>query len=623
MWLGVILVSGAGGVAATDLPSVRAVERSGPAPLWAGSGDEGLGAPHPPLEQIPAMPIPAPATARAEPSSRGLLAYDATTATVVELGELPLSGLEGGRVPGRGHAARDDDGPGLTGFADMSLVTDTAAFPWRMNAKLVMRFVTSGGGDAWYVCSGSMVDAETVLTAAHCVYNRDSAINGWAAEIFVYPGWTGQGSSSNRPVEPYGYGRGTYYIAGSGYVNDGDYDRDVAAVRITRAAGMLTGWFGTAWGYSCVTILGRTYHNASFPAESCGQPGLHNGRDMYYWYGSMNFCYANQIQLWTDGGCFNAGWGGMSGSGFYYIDGSSRYAHAVASTSDRSSFFQACKIWEQFFDDLHGSFIPGSRGSTFDLQALDVTSATVEVAAGGSVPGVSFLSTNPTNGAGGSGQWGLDVYLSTNDNLSTADRLLSSQGYTWDYPAMSSVRVNLAAPIIPIDTATGDYWLGVVLDSTSDGDPGNNDSDGWDAHPIRVTAVTDLVADSVTAPSGSFLSGREIQVAYQVSNRGADPSLAVTVEIRASVNTYISTADPLVATFAHPAIAGGEALSTSQLVTLPEELAFGAYHLGIIVSSADDLEAGNNWLAASGTVTVDFGDDFESADLSGWSSVVP
>ena len=48
---------------------------------------------------------------------------------------------------------------------------------------------------------GPGLDAETVLTAGHCVFNR--RFNwGWAREIWVLPGWDGEGNI----IVPFEYG---------------------------------------------------------------------------------------------------------------------------------------------------------------------------------------------------------------------------------------------------------------------------------------------------------------------------------------------------------------------------------------------------------------------------------
>ena len=76
--------------------------------------------------------------------------------------------------------------------------------------------------------------------------------------------------------------------------------------------------------------------------------------------------------------------------------------------------------------------------------------------------------------------------LSTNDNISSSDTLLSTQNYTWDFNAVSSVWVNMVQVTIPSNTPAGDYWIGVKYDSATDGDSTNNETDGWDAAAIHV-----------------------------------------------------------------------------------------------------------------------------------------
>ncbi len=151
---------------------------------------------------------------------------------------------------------------------------------------------------------------------------------------------------------------------------------------------------------------------------------------MYYWSGTFDSCYgSNRLQINTTGGCFDALWGGQSGSGAYYIDGSSRYVHAVASTSNRSTYGRYARVYTNFATGTGGiqDFITGSRGSSFDLQALDTaTASSTTIQAGSSFTGVNHLATNSTNGSD-SDTYLFRVYLSTNDNISSADTLLSTQ----------------------------------------------------------------------------------------------------------------------------------------------------------------------------------------------------
>ncbi len=473
---------------------------------------------HPPIDQIPPVPMPVD---REDDSlidlggpGEGVMHNPATGETVtVPVGQdsETLLGLDpevlfrGGGYSGTdvtgGEEDLDDPGAILDGMnGNMTKINNVGSNPWRKNAILLMRW-----GSSWGQCSGTMRDAEVVLTAGHCVF--DYGGRGWADEIWVYPGYDGSVPRSDLNGA-YGRGVGTYFGSWTSWTNHGNLNYDVGLVRITRAVGMLTGWFGWAYGGSCSWHTSRTYHNASYPGENCPSPGRHNGRDMYYWSGKFKRCYdTNRLELDTKGGCFNAIWGGMSGSGAYYIDSGKRYVHGITSTSNRSTWGRYARQWKNWVDWTNGTFIPGARGSAFDLQALDANAAPSVIQAGNTTTLLNHLAANPTDGSA-NGTWKFGVYLSTNDVISTGDTLLSNQQYGWNFGKMSSVRVNMAQVTIPVGTPAGNYWLGVVYDRATDGVFSNNDSSGWDAVPIRVTTApkyTLIVAKSGTG-SGAVTS---------------------------------------------------------------------------------------------------------------------
>jgi len=474
------------------VPSVQASETDGGGESFSPGGDAPLLYPsHPPIDQIPPLPMPEPPVSvepfdSSTPAGSGIIYNPSTGEETV----IPPQDSASSDEPAQGGGYNGPDGVGNEDigleamFADMYQITNTGDFPWRMNCKLVMRFGTS-----WYVASGSMIDAETVLTAGHCV--NQGGGGSWADEIWVYPGYDGTGWDVPPPytVGAYGWGHGTYFASWSGWTVDGNFDYDLGVVRITRGVGMLTGWYGWAYGGNCDYHTGLTYNNASYPAENCPLAGLHNGLDMYYWSGHFDACPGNQLQLYTGGGhCFDTVWGGMSGSGAYFID-TNRYVHAVCSTSNRYDRGNYCRQFEAWVTFVNSNFIPGSRGSSFDLQALDLNAEPSTILAGTQTTLLNHFATNPTNGTASS-TWTFRVYLSTNDNISSSDTLLSTQHYTRTFGAMSSTRVNMVQVTIPVDTPEGDYWLGVIYDSATDGVYSNNDTSGWDAVPIHVTAAS-------------------------------------------------------------------------------------------------------------------------------------
>ncbi len=466
------------------------------APFLPAAEDASLLRPnHPPLDQIPPMPMPEMVENSKVLVNQGpgkAVYYDTITnkETVLDqnidsrlLDAMPrqgggYNGADGGKLPENGEAPRSVD---PKAFSSMSKVDTYTTHPWRMNVKLIMRFEDSSGGSHWYSCSGTMRDAEVVQTAGHCVYERGNGY-GWAKEVYVYPAYDGDGDA-------YGYGKAGNLISLSGWTNNGDWNYDLGAVLITRAVGMLTGWFGWSVGGDCATELARTWNNASYPSEDCGQPGLHNGRDMYYWHGTFDSCPdTNRLQIDTTGGCFDALWGGQSGSGAYYIDNSTRYVGAVASTSNRSTIGRYTRTFQGWVDYLNNTFIPDmARGASFDLQALYTRLDNPDITSGDMTIGLKHTASNPTNGTSAAANRYFKVYLSTNDYISTGDTLLSSQLYNWEFAAMENVTINMVNVKIPLDTPTGDYWLGVIYDNSTDSNDANNSTMGWDAAAIHVT----------------------------------------------------------------------------------------------------------------------------------------
>jgi len=479
---------------------------------------------HPPIDQIPWMPMPemnqAPGVQPAIKDNRMVL-HDALTGETRVLDEQMPSGLIGAEsIEGDYKGVMPYDGlQEPAGFGTMSAASALDSWPRSGNVKLVMRFTDTGGTQRWFVCSGSMGDAGVVVTAAHCVYARTPnglTINDYADIVYVYPAWDGVANNGqfsapdgDEVIQNFGYAFGTTFYAGAGYVSTGDWDRDAGLIRISRGSsrnvGMLTGWFAWAWGGSCATIQSRTYNNFSYPAENCPTAGLHTGGTMYYWSGTIDSCPDNQMRLNTGGNCLDTVWGGMSGSGMYYIDGGNRYTHAVCSTSNRNDIGNYCKLWEQYVLDMQ-SFESNTRTNSEDWEPLMMRARGSTTVQAGTTMDDSFdvKMINATNANPGVQDYQLKVYLSTNNNISTADTLLGT--WNWnarDFGAMNNVNFVVPAPSIPIDTAPGTYWIGVIADSGLPGTTTNDDTDTWDAQQVTVTLGLPGLAGIVSPGNGS------------------------------------------------------------------------------------------------------------------------
>ncbi len=595
------------------------------------SNDQKISLPHPPFDQIPEMPMPEPLAPGIMKEFTGDSPVTFHDALSNETRILPLRTSESNAIGGQSPEG-DYHGFGNTldtfdetaeSFGSMSLAGGLDTFPRSGNVKLIMRFTDTGGVQRWFACSGSMQDSGVVLAAAHCVYARTPnglVINDWADIIYVYPGW--DGDSNNGPfgqpdgdevIQNFGYAYGTTYLAGSNYVNNGDFDADVGVIRLSRGVsrniGMLTGWYAWAWGGSCADIQSRTYNNFSYPAENCPTAGMHNGRDMYFWSGSIDDCPDNQLQLFTGGGnCLDTVWGGMSGSGMYYIDGDNRYVHAVCSTSNRTTRGNYCRLWEGFVNSMV-DYENATRGDTFDLEALQYrATGSTDVVQGMAMDAIGTVSmANATNNDPAAGSYTLRVYLSTNNNISSADTLLATWNYNTDFAAMQTRTFNVPAPVIPLDTPPGTYWIGVELDTGADSTSSNNDTDTWDAQQINVIeAHADLEATLSDAVAGTYYQGENVSVTHRTFNVGDRVSGNMHLEFRASTNTIISTFDQLMETRDYSPIVIGGSVWVISNVQVPGDLPPGNYYVGTIAydDSGSEIVTSNNSIADTDQITV-------------------
>ena len=328
---------------------------------------------------------------------------------------------------------------------------------------------------------------------------------------------------------------------------------------------------------------------------------------MYFWSGTIDDCPGNQFELDTNGNCLDTVWGGMSGSGMYYIDGDNRYVHAVCSNSNRTTSGRYAKLWQTFVDDMI-VFENNTRGTSLDIEPLRFRArgSTTVLQGQAMSDSCDVTMVNATNANPATDTYTLRVYLSTNNNISSADTLLATWNYTVDFAAMQNFNFVVPAPVIPLDTPPGTYWIGVELDSGTDSWSNNNDTDTWDAQQIVVAeAFADLEATLCDAASGTYYQGESINVVHRTWNFGDRPADDVHLEFRASTNTIISTFDTLMEERFYGTLAVGSSIFVNSIVQIPSDLPAGNYYIGTIVDTSDnELTTANNSIADTMTITV-------------------
>jgi glutamyl endopeptidase len=92
-----------------------------------------------------------------------------------------------------------------------------------------------GGHSYW--CTGSLIDADTVLTAGHCVHDGLGGEGGWSTQVKFVPG--AQGGTA-----PFGTCRGVELLTLPGWYTNGAEYQDLGLVQLDCTIGDTVGWFG-------------------------------------------------------------------------------------------------------------------------------------------------------------------------------------------------------------------------------------------------------------------------------------------------------------------------------------------------------------------------------------------
>jgi glutamyl endopeptidase len=92
-----------------------------------------------------------------------------------------------------------------------------------------------GGNTYW--CTGTLIDADTVLTAGHCVHDGSGTEGGWSTRVRFLPGVEGN-------TAPFGACGAREMLTLPGwYAHGGEY-QDLGLIQLDCAIGNTVGWFG-------------------------------------------------------------------------------------------------------------------------------------------------------------------------------------------------------------------------------------------------------------------------------------------------------------------------------------------------------------------------------------------
>jgi len=423
------------------------------------------------------MPLPMPGPPSSGPDndgwvegrliSRNLRTGEITTRTGVELED-----LIGHRYVEGGFGLEDlldrpeEVAKAFNGWSAVGNPT-TGNYPKRV--RIWMGYWDQNNIRRTYTCSGTLIDSKHVITAGHCVYSHDDPAQGYIFEAFTDSVVVSPAFQNNN--NPFRTAQGVAVHSWTGWTQDEDFDEDVGIIELDRPIGAITGWWGYGYNGDCDWFEQGTWTHAGYPAEA--QYGF-NGLTMFQNVGNFDGCGGSVA------GFNMPSYGGSSGSGAER--GGNVYA--VLSNSDRVTVTNDAQLTSTKFADTQ-ALIAGNTPGSFDLVAMNVTGPATGIS-GSPLANLSFAAHNYSS-ASQNGTWVYEVYLSTNSYISQNDIYLGGGSFPANFFPKGTASVVMGnLPSIPVDVASGQYFLGVYL-TYNDANTNNNGSHGVDAWSINVS----------------------------------------------------------------------------------------------------------------------------------------
>lgn len=240
-----------------------------------------------------------------------------------------------------------------------------------------------------------------------------------------------------------------------------------------------------------------------------------------------------------------------------------------------------------------------------DLEATQVTGPGSAVAGGTASVDVRVENTSPDAAASA---FQVSVYLSEDRTITDQDTLLTS--YTVGGLTSGQADQRTVSPVIPPATASGVYFVGVLVDDLA------NVAEGDETNNVGVATVgtslspssngTNLFVTSLTAPT-SALSPGTISVTSEVVNAGTDAAGEFRLGYFLSPDPAVDLTDLFLGEVIFSSLAGLGSVQDSRSLSIPPGVLDGSYTLGTVVDftlAVDETDEADNVTTAPARLLV-------------------
>lgn len=240
--------------------------------------------------------------------------------------------------------------------------------------------------------------------------------------------------------------------------------------------------------------------------------------------------------------------------------------------------------------------------TTFEPPDLTMTAVSAPERVATAVP-FTLATTVANLGRSRTGGFSVSVYLSTDDVISSSDRLIATQQVAAGLAGEASLSTTTTVTI-PSDLAAGSYRLGAIVDAAGlIGE--SNEANNTLAGALVAVDGPDLEMMSVSGPT-TVLTGGTVTIQDTVAARPGGGAGPFRVGLYLSPDPAVTTTDVKVGERTVASLAAGASSSGSTSITIPTTWAGGTYYLGAIADPANAVvetdEANNVAVGAALTI---------------------